>query len=138
MTTLSQRYLRLVACLAALVMAGEAVAEAMFAGPRSAVGDSPVSVAVADLDGDTVPDLVTANSSSDDLSVLLGRGDGTFTYPPINHFVDEYPQGLVTGDFNKDGKMDLAVSCRDKNLLTVLLKKNTRPFGPSARPIAPS
>ena len=34
------------------------------------------SVAVADLDGDTVPDLVTANG--DDVSVLLGNGDGSF------------------------------------------------------------
>jgi len=34
-------------------------------------GDSPFSVAVADLDGDTFPDLVTANFSSDDVTVLL-------------------------------------------------------------------
>ena len=40
---------------------------------------TPISVAVADLDGDTVPDLVTANNTrSDDVSVLLGNGDGTF------------------------------------------------------------
>jgi hypothetical protein len=37
-----------------------------------AVGDNPNSVAVADLDGDSAPDLVTANlSSSDDVTVLL-------------------------------------------------------------------
>ena len=38
----------------------------------------PFSVAVADLDGDTLPDLVTANRWSDDVSVLLGNGDGSF------------------------------------------------------------
>ncbi|MBW2691437.1 MAG: VCBS repeat-containing protein [Deltaproteobacteria bacterium] len=43
--------------------------------------DSPVSVAVADLDGDTVPDIVTANGSSNNVSVLLGNGDGTFQEP---------------------------------------------------------
>ena len=44
-----------------------------------AAGDAPISVAVADLDGDSVPDLVTANGyGSDDVSVLLGNGDGSF------------------------------------------------------------
>jgi hypothetical protein len=36
-----------------------------------AVGNSPYSVALADLDGDNLPDLVTANASSDDVTVLL-------------------------------------------------------------------
>jgi hypothetical protein len=38
-------------------------------------GDLPVSVAVADLDGDSVPDLVTANHTSDDVTVLLNLCD---------------------------------------------------------------
>lgn len=40
------------------------------------VGDAPSSVAVADFDGDTVPDLVAANLSDDDTGVLLGDGSG--------------------------------------------------------------
>jgi len=43
-----------------------------------ATGDSPVSVAVADFDGDNFPDIVTANGDSNNVSVLLGNGDGTF------------------------------------------------------------
>ena len=35
-------------------------------------------MAIADLDGDGAADLVTANFNSDDVSVLLGNGDGTF------------------------------------------------------------
>ena len=46
--------------------------------PGSPSGLSPRSVAVADVNGDGRPDLVTANRGSDDVSVLLGRGDGTF------------------------------------------------------------
>ena len=38
----------------------------------------PFSVAIGDVNGDGRPDLVTANSGSDDVSVLLGNGDGTF------------------------------------------------------------
>ena len=62
----------LIACLAALAMASEASAGGLF--PRSfsfAAGGSPRAVAVADLDGDTVPDLVTANSFSNDVTVLI-------------------------------------------------------------------
>jgi len=43
-----------------------------------AVGDSPYSVAVGDFNGDTFQDLVTANHTSNTVSVLLGNGDGTF------------------------------------------------------------
>ena len=47
-----------------------------------AAGDTPFSVAVADLDGDGIPDLVSANIDSDNVSVLLGNGDGSFQAAP--------------------------------------------------------
>jgi hypothetical protein len=60
--------------LVALVLPSEASAGALFPGPpKFAAGDNPRSVAVADLDGDTVPDLVTANEFSSDVSVLLNQ-----------------------------------------------------------------
>ncbi len=66
--------------LAALVMVGETSEGALTfqAAASFAAGDRPFNVAVADLNGDTVPDLVIANFLSDDVSVLLGNGDGTF------------------------------------------------------------
>lgn len=42
------------------------------------VGFSPSSVAVGDFNGDSLQDLAVANSSSGDVSILLGNGDGTF------------------------------------------------------------
>ena len=42
------------------------------------VGSDPTAVAVADVNGDGKPDLVTANDGDDTVSVLLGNGDGTF------------------------------------------------------------
>jgi hypothetical protein len=47
-------------------------------GPTSATGSAPTSVAVGDFNGDGIPDLVTANSAGNTMSVLLGNGDGTF------------------------------------------------------------
>jgi hypothetical protein len=67
--------LGVMSCLAALVMASEAGAGALFLGQKFPVGIGPRSVAVADLDGDSVPDLVTANQSSNDVTVLLPEPD---------------------------------------------------------------
>jgi len=41
-----------------------------FPGPKFAAGDGPQAMASADLDGDAIPDLVTANPSGDEVSVL--------------------------------------------------------------------
>src|SRR4051794_40295186 len=41
-------------------------------------GSGPRSVAVGDFNGDGKRDLVTANSGSNNVSVLLGNGNGTF------------------------------------------------------------
>jgi hypothetical protein len=56
---LPARYLGLIGCLDALVMASEAGAGELFPSRIFAAGNGPASV--ADLDGDTVPDLVIAN-----------------------------------------------------------------------------
>ena len=47
-------------------------------------GGFPTAVVVADLDRDGVPDLISANSGSQDLTVLIGKGDGSFDSPNIS------------------------------------------------------
>lgn len=99
-----------------------------------ASGSFPKFVAVADFTRDGKSDLAVSNATDDSITVSLGRGDGTFTYPPIAHVVDEYPQGIVTGDFDHDGLIDMAVTCRDKNLVNILIKRNIidpKPDNPS-------
>jgi hypothetical protein len=61
-----------------------------------------------DFNGDGILDLATAGGGG--VSVLLGNGDGTFQ-PARNTSTTESPSGqnaLAVGDFNQDGKLDLA------------------------------
>jgi hypothetical protein len=73
------------------------------------VGSAPAAVAVGDFNGDGLPDLVIANAGSNDLSVLLAAGDGTF-HPQVRVAVGASPSAVAVGDFNGDGRLDLAVT----------------------------
>ena len=78
--------------------------------PSMPAGDRPVEVYLADLDGDDVLDIVTLNDHSEDVSVFLGQGDGSFD-PALT--VEECgcaPEGLAVGDVNGDGSPDLDAS----------------------------
>lgn len=72
-------------------------------------GDLPYSVETADLNGDGILDVVSANTISDDISVLLGRGGGRFAAARTVAQVDS-PRTAVTADFDEDGRVDVAVS----------------------------
>jgi hypothetical protein len=73
-------------------------------------GLSPHSIAVADFNGDGIPDLATVSGSllSSSVSILLGKGDGSFA-PPVNYQTGSGPAVVIAEDFNHDGKIDLAV-----------------------------
>jgi hypothetical protein len=73
------------------------------------VGLNPQAVAVGDFTGSGIPDIVVANFSSGNVSVLLGKGDGTFL-PAQNYVVDGYPKAVAVGDFNGDGKLDIVTA----------------------------
>jgi hypothetical protein len=77
-------------------------------------GKEPYGLVAADLNLDGKLDLVAANRYSYApglVSVLLGRGDGTFL--PVSLFAtNNHPAKLVVGDFNHDGRPDVAVTCQ--------------------------
>ncbi|MCH7644650.1 MAG: VCBS repeat-containing protein, partial [Myxococcales bacterium] len=85
-----------------------------------AAGDAPNSVAVADLDGDTVPDLVTANFFSDDVSVLLGNGDGSFQAAAF-FAVGDRPRSVAVADLDGDSVPDLVTANVSSDDVSVLL-----------------
>jgi len=91
------------------------------------VGMQPFFVGVADLNGDGKLDLVTANSGSNNISVLLGAGNGTFG--AANNFAaGTGPSSVVAGDFNGDGKTDLAVANYGPSSVTILLGNGSGSF----------
>jgi hypothetical protein len=75
----------------------------------------------ADFNGDGKLDLVTSvDSITGAISVFLGNGDGTFQDGVITLTGGQTDTGLVAGDFNADGKLDLAVNTSDP-AITLLL-----------------
>jgi hypothetical protein len=83
-----------------------------------ATGTGPDSIAVADVNGDGLLDLVTANSGGT-VSVLLGVAGGTFgTHTDFT--AGTGAQSLLIGDFNNNGKLDFATADAAANVVTVL------------------
>ena len=80
------------------------------------VGDQPVDGASADFNGDGNIDIVTANALSNDVSLLLGNGDGTFA-PETRMALGFNPTAIYTGDFNGDTLMDIVVSSAIDNTI---------------------
>jgi hypothetical protein len=88
-------------------------------GAYYAAGDQPVSIVAADFDHDGNLDLAVANSLSPYLTILLGNGDGTFRPGPQNPPLSVWPTFVTVGDFNGDGKPDLAAL--GSNVISILL-----------------
>jgi hypothetical protein len=88
----------------------------------SSGGDTVSAVAVADVNGDGIPDLIAPNvcSTSTDctngsVGVLLGNGDGTFQ-PAITYLAAREIDAVSVADVNGDGKPDLVVATPCGNL----------------------
>lgn len=100
----------------------------------SATGSLPRAVAVGDFNGDGIPDLAITNANSNNVTIFLGKGDGTFKVgsSPV---VGTNPDSIVTGDFNGDGKTDLAVSNLYSGTVTILLGNGNGTFTTKASPV---
>jgi hypothetical protein len=106
-----------------------------------ATGNTPVSVAVGDFNGDGKLDLAVANWCGSDprcrsagtVSILLGDGTGNFT-AASSPATGNAPQSVAVGDFNGDGKLDLAVANEEDGTVSVLLGDGTGNFTTASSP----
>ncbi|MDA5280893.1 FG-GAP-like repeat-containing protein [Streptomyces sp. Isolate_45] len=99
-------------------------------GDNPCVARFPVGVAVGDFDEDGKPDLATSNANTNNVSVVLGNGDGTFgaaTGFGLNGGTN--PQGVAAADLNGDGHLDLVTSNASTGTLSVLSGDGDGGFG---------
>lgn len=90
-----------------------------------AVGFSPFSVAIGDLDGDGRPDLVTANAASGTVSVLRNTTvTGSLTTSSFASKVDlpagNVPRAVTLADLNRDGKPEIIAINEQSNTVSIL------------------
>jgi hypothetical protein len=90
-----------------------------------------VAIAKADFNGDGKLDVVVANSTAGTISILLGKGNGTFQAPvPVT--VGTNPVALLVADFNGDGKPDIAVVNQGSASVSILLNNGSGGFSVSS------
>jgi hypothetical protein len=87
--------------------------------PIYPVDGSPVGIAVADLDGDGLLDVVAVSPDTHAMTLSYGQGGGRLG-PPTSLPAGPSPSGVAAADFNGDGKPDLAVADGANSVLVFL------------------
>jgi len=83
----------------------------------------PVQSVVADFNGDGFPDVATTNAAfgPSTMAVFLGKANGKFQ-SPVSYPTGYFTSGIVAGDFNNDGILDLAAMSQDGTVALFLGK----------------
>lgn len=80
----------------------------------------PISIAVADYDGDRIVDSAASNFLGNSVGLFLGNGNFSFA-DPVFIPVGDGPISVISADFDDDGNADLALANRRDNRVTILL-----------------
>ncbi len=120
-----------VVCALVLLHPATSTAQAFNLGVRVdlPMGLLPASVAVADMNGDGIPDLVSTNSQNNSVSISLGLGGGAYA-PRVNFATGGNPLFVTVADFNGDGRQDVATANFDAATVSVLLGNGAGGLGP--------
>ncbi len=96
-------------------------------------GNGPASIGVGDFNGDGIQDLVYGTfgySGASYLTVFLGYGDGSFQEMPVTYPTGAVPISIAVGDFNGDGKLDIATANSNAGSISILLGNGDGTFQP--------
>jgi hypothetical protein len=92
-------------------------------------GSQPSGIAVADVNADSKPDVLTANSGTSSVGVLLGTGMGTFTAAvAYSTGSSSQPFDLTVADVNADGRLDVVTANTLAHTVCVLLGNGNGTF----------
>lgn len=100
-----------------------------FLTPPSGTGDTPSPNESCDMNGDGLMDIVTGDKFGDTVSVLLGRGDGTFE-PSVQYSMGDLPRGLAVFDMDGDGDSDVISANANSSNLSIRLNNGDGTLGP--------
>ena len=95
-------------------------------------GDGPETIAAGDFNRDGFPDLIVANTQTNNVSLLINNGNNGFT-ASLPLAVGNLPSGVVVADFNQDGWDDFAAIGYSSQFVTLYLNTRniTTPFSGS-------
>ncbi len=80
----------------------------------------PTAAVLADVTGDSFPDLLVACEGSNELAIFSGNGGGNLS-PSGRFAAGRNPVSLAVGDYDEDDDLDIAIANHETQLLTVLV-----------------
>lgn len=93
-------------------------------------GTSPQQVCIADFNNDGKRDLAVVNALSNNVSVFINNGNGTYA-AAVNYAVGTYPTAICSIDVDADGVPDLAVTNYSSASISVLMNLTDGTFDPA-------
>jgi hypothetical protein len=90
---------------------------------------SPQATEIADMNKDGQMDIVVVNSITNNVGILFGRGDGSFsTLVSYSTGIGSGPTSLAVGDFNNDSRLDIVVSNYDGSNVGIFIESSNGGF----------